>query len=210
MRRAVLWLTSGALAIVLAAGCGSGAGDSGVSVLIDSPAADVRRIVATTRDGLRAELTHDGQGTWTPKPGLAPETAVLMFEAQDQLFPLRAYRRIRVDASNPEFGLADPDITLSATDISGRTHTLLLGHATFNDGGFYARRPDRADIVYLVPRRVVNDLRSLVQGRPVSAPHPVEEKFEQIADRAQNAGSEPDLWLRQALESGASLPGGLE
>lgn len=210
MRRAVLWLTSGALAIVLAAGCGSGASDSGVSVLIDRTAADVARIVATTRDGQRAELTHDGQGTWTPKPGLAPETAVLMFEAQDQLFPLRAYRRIRADASNPEFGLADPDITLSATDISGRTHTLLLGRATFNDGGFYARRPDRADVVYLVPRRVVNDLRSLVQGKPVTAPHLVEEKFEQIANRAQNAGAEPDLWLRQALESGASLPGGLE
>lgn len=210
MRRAVRWLASGAMTTVLVAGCGSGGGDSGVSVLIDRPAAEIRRIAATARDGRRAELTHDGQGTWTPQPGQAPETAVLMFEDQDQLFPLRAYRRLHADVANPEFGLADPEITISATDTGGRTQTLLFGTATFNDAGFYARRPDRGDVVYLVPRRIVNDLRSLVQGRPVTVAHPVEDKFAQIAARSQTAGSEPDQWLRQALESGASLPGGLE
>ena len=210
MGRGVVWLVSGALSAGLVAGCGSGGGDSGVSVLIDRPAPEVRRITATSRDGRWVELTHDGQGTWTPQPGLAPETAVLMFEAQDQLFPLRAYRRIRADAANPEFGLTDPEITVSATDTGGRTETLLLGTVTFNDGGFYARRPDRGDVVYLVPRRVVSDLRSLIQGRPVAVSHSVEDKFDQIAARSQNAGSEPDQWLRQALDSGASLPGGLE
>lgn len=210
MGRGLVWLVSGALSAGLVAGCGSGGGDSGVSVLIDRPAPEIRHVTVTSRDGRRAELAHDGQGTWTPQPGLAPETAVLMFEAQDQLFPLRAYRRLQADAANPEFGLTNPEITMSATDTAGRTETLLLGNVTFNDGGFYARRPDRRDVVYLVPRRVVNDLRSLIQGRPLAVAHPVENKFDQIAARAQFAGSEPDLWLRQALESGASLPGGLE
>jgi hypothetical protein len=56
----------------------------------------------------------------------------------------------------------------------------------------------------------MNDLRSLVQGQAVSAPHQVEEKLDQIAVRAQHAQEEPDSWLRQAIEAGAAVPGGLK
>jgi hypothetical protein len=205
----ILLLASGPLAAVTLAGCGSSHRHAAVPVLVDRTADQISRIVAVARDGRRAELTHDGQGTWTAQPRMAPETAVLMFEAQGQLFPLRAYRRVRADASDPQFGLTDPEITLSVTDGGGRAQELLLGGPTFNGAGFYARRPGES-MLYLVPRGVMNDLRSLVQGQAVSSPHQVEEKLDQIAARAQRAQEEPDSWLRQATEAGAVVPEGLK
>jgi len=192
------------------AGCGSGHPHDAVPVLVDRTADQISRIVAVAHDGGRAELTHDGQGNWTPQPGMAPGTAVLMFEAQDQLFPLRAYRRVRADASDPQFGLTDPEITLSVTDGSGRAQELMLGAPTFNGAGFYARRPNEPQGLYLVPRGIMNDLRSLVRGQAVSGPHDVEDKLDQIAARGQRAYEEPDSWLRQATEAGAVVPEGLQ
>jgi len=203
-------LAFGPLATMTLAGCGSGHPHAAVPVLVDRSADQVSRIVAVARDGRRAELTHDGQGNWTAQPGMPPETAVLMFEAQDQLFPLRAYRRVRADASDPQFGLTDPEITLSVTYGTGRAQELMLGNPTFNGAGFYARRPGEPQGLYLVPRGVMNDLRSLVQGHAVSGPHEVEDKLDQIAARGQRAYEEPDSWLRQATEAGAVVPGGLQ
>ena len=204
-------LAFGPLATMTMAGCGSGHPQAAVPVLVDRTADQIIRIVAVARDGRRAELTHDGQGNWTAQAGgMSSERAVLMFEAQDRMFPLRAYRRVRADASDPQFGLTDPEITLSVTDGTGRAQELALGGPTFNGAGFYARRPGEPHGLYLVPRGVMNDLRSLIQGQAVSGPHEVEDKLDQIAARGQRAYEEPDSWLRQATEAGAVVPEGLK
>lgn len=208
-RRALLasWILVGAVL----AGCGEETKDSGVSTVLDREPDQITEIVAVARDGRRAQLTREREGTWAPRGATAAETASIMYAAQDRMFPLLAYRELHVDPANPEFGLDDPELVLSARDRAGRSYRVALGAGTFNDEGYYARTSTgRRDAVYLVPRSIALDLRSLVSGRVAEYNHPVDEKMDAIAERAEQAPKKPDEWLSQALDHGAVLPGGLE
>lgn len=190
-----------------AASCGGGSSKAALPVLIARSPDDVAQITVEAPQRPPAVLTQTQGGFWSPGEGMTPETATMLFDGQNDLFPLRAYRRLDADPANPEFGLGEPAVTLSARQKNGRTTRVLFGTATFNQEGFYARRADDPHAVYLVPRKPVNLLRSLALGRTVEFDYPVDKKFEDLGKRAAKApGEEPDAWTTQAVEHGATLP----
>jgi hypothetical protein len=90
---------------------------------------------------------------------------------------------------------------LTIRSRSGQTHKVAFGAQTFNTGGFYARRLGR-DGVYLVPRRPIDDLRSLIAGERIDSENIVDQKLREL-DARTDADTEADndsSWLKQALE----------
>lgn len=157
-------------------------------------AAEVRSITVEAGDR-RVELTRSDRGTWT---GAAPEAEALMSDIQERLFPLQGYRSLAVEAGSPEFGLASPEITLRVRDGGGGSHTVLLGAPTFTNGGVYARRSDETGRVYLVPRRMMDDLRSLLAGKRVDSPNDLPQKLKEKTPKPDPTS----WWLRQTLKAG--------
>ena len=156
--------------------------------------ADVARI-AVESGAQRVELARSGDGTWTGVTGASPEVEGLMSDIQERLFPLQGYRSLAADTSSAEYGLTSPEITFRVEDIRGQDHRVLLGAATFTSGGVYARRSAEAGRLYLVPRRMMDDLRSLLTGRRVDTVNDLPAKIREKAPKR-----DPNSWwLRQAL-----------
>lgn len=163
----------------------------------------VRRITLDS-NGRHVELAH-GDGSWSAGAGASVVTVALMSDVEGSLFPLRAYRSLTADTSSPEFGLADPEITLRVEETDGKHHDVLLGRPTFTDGGVYAERRGDPGRVYLVPRRMMDDLRSLAAGRRIDTPS------DDLAKKVGENTPKDDgtsWWLRQALDAGETPPGG--
>lgn len=163
---------------------------------------DVRRIVVESGDR-HVELTRTGAGAWSGAGGPSPALDGLMSDIEERLFPLRAYRTLTADASTPEYGLVDPEITFRVEDTRGRAHEIALGAPTFTNGGVYARRSTDGERLYLVPRRMMDDLRSLLTGRRVDAPNDLPDKMREATPKHDPTS----WWLRQALDAGTG-PGG--
>ena len=117
--------------------------------------------------------------------------------------PLQAYRSLPADTASPEYGLVDPEITLRVTDTDGEDHEVALGRPTFTDGGVYAERRGDPGRVYLVPRRMMDDLRSLVAGRRIDTPDDLAKKVQENTPKDDNTS----WWLKQALDTGGPPPG---
>jgi hypothetical protein len=162
------------------------------------PAPEVRSITVES-GGRQVSLARTAEGTWTGVAGASPETVSLMSDVEGRLFPLQGYRSLAADAALPEFGLASPEITFRVTDTAGREHTVLLGAATFTNGGVYARRSAEGGRVYLVPRRMMDDLRSLLTGKRIDTPNDLPEKLKENTPKHDPTS----WWLRQAEAGGA-------
>lgn len=160
------------------------------------PVSAVRSI--TVESGSRqVSLARAADGTWRGVAGASPETEGLMADIHGRLFPLQGYRSLLADTGSPEFGLASPEITFRVSDSGGEEHRVLLGAATFTNGGVYARRGSEAGRLYLVPRRMMDDLRSLLAGRRVDTPNDLPDKLRENAPKQDPTS----WWLRQALDS---------
>lgn len=170
------------------------------TVLAVRPAA-VQRVTVVS-NGRRVELAH-ADGSWSAGAGASVVTVGLMSDAEERLFPLRAYRSLPADTSSAEYGLADPEISLRVTDTDGRDHDVALGRPTFTNGGVYAERSGEPGRVYLVPRRMMDDLRSLVAGRRIDTPDDFARKVRENTDKDDTR----NWWLRQALDAGGPTPG---
>lgn len=175
-----------------------------VPTLIDLEPAAVRQIVVEDDQGRRAELVNEGDSQWEPQKGTPSVDRTLMFDVEDRLFPLRAYRRLdRLDVDDPAYGLDRPEIIFTVESAGGRSHVVELGAQTFNTGGFYARVVG-SDVVYLVPRRPMDDLRSLAAGERIDTPTRVDEKLREVEqdqlDKLERSETSP--WLEQVLETG--------
>jgi hypothetical protein len=164
--------------------------------------ADVQRITVASDTG-RAELTRATDGSWTAAPGTSRVAAALMPEVEERLFPLQAYRSLAGDSASPEFGLVEPEITFTVADRRGRRHRVLLGAATYTNGGVYARKATEAGRLYLVPRRMMDDLRSLVAGQRIDAPNDLPEQLQEKTPRHDGTS----WWLRQAVDAGGETGG---
>jgi hypothetical protein len=162
----------------------------------------VRRVTLESKDR-RVELAH-ADGSWSAGAGASVVTVALMSDVEGRLLPLQAYRSLPADTASPEFGLVDPEITLRVTDTDGQDHVVALGRPTFTDGGVYAERRGDPGRVYLVPRRMMDDLRSLVAGRRIDTPS------DDLAKKVGENTPKDDgtsWWLRQALDAGGTPPG---
>jgi hypothetical protein len=94
-------------------------------------------------------------------------------------------------------------MTLRVDEADGQHHEVVLGRPTFTDGGVYAERSGDPGRVYLVPRRMMDDLRSLVAGRRIDTPDDLAEKVREKTPKDDGVS----WWLRQALEAGGAPPG---
>ena len=170
------------------------------TVLPVSPS-EVRRIAVESGGG-HVELTRSGAGSWSGAAGASPELEGLMSGIEERLFPLRAYRTLAADTSSPEYGLGNPEITFRVEDTRGQAHEIVLGAATFTSGGVYARRSTDGGRLYLVPRRMMDDLRSLATGRRVDAPNDLPDKLREATPKQDPTS----WWLRQVLDAAAPRP----
>jgi cold shock CspA family protein len=116
---------------------------------------------------------------------------------------------MRADGRDPAFGLVAPAATLTVDTGQGPARTVVIGAATFNGGGFYARLGDSGD-VFLLARAVLADVRSLAEGRPVTLPQVEDARIKQVLDddnhRQMAGGAVDSPWVRQAVDAGATLP----
>jgi hypothetical protein len=127
-----------------------------------------------------------------------------MSDVEGRILPLQAYRSLPADTASPEFGLVDPEITFRVTETDGQDHEVALGRSTFTDGGVYAERRGDPGRIYLVPRRMMDDLRSLVAGRRIDTPS------DDLAKKVGESTPKDDgtsWWLRQALDAGGTPTG---
>ena len=164
---------------------------------------DVRHVVVESGE-TKAAFARKPDGAWSGEAGASPQATTLLSDAEERLFPLRAYRTLDVDADQPEFGLASPQITLTMDDTGGTTHRILLGAASFTGGGVYARRADDPGRLFLVPRRTIDDLRSVLAGKAISATNDVPQKLRELKEKQAAADADQaSWWLRQVLDSDA-------
>ena len=195
-------------AVLLAPACGGGKVRSTAPTLLDVPPAAVRHL-AVTAGSQRAEFIQTTDRVWRAGHGASDEGAALLLAAEDRLFPLRGYRRMRADGRDPAFGLVAPAATLTVDTGQGPARTtVLIGAATFNHGGVYARLAHTGD-VFLLARSVLADLASLAEGRPVMLPQVEDARINQLLDgddrRVDGPGTDGP-WVRQAVDAGATLP----
>jgi len=177
------------------------------------PANAVSRLVLRAKDGAQTSLGHPSGSVWVPDGEAPDQAASLMLEYEDALFPLRAYKRITADPHNPQYGLTEPDIRMTVEDGKGGSHDLAFGGVSFTGGGNYAHRADDGNVLYLVPKGTVDQLRSLIAGRPVASPRTAREaevqaELDKDTDtyKSRKPGDplpalEENPWLGQALEA---------
>lgn len=168
-----------------------------VPVVIAAVPAGVVTVRVKGRNAL-AEIDRTSSG-WQARPGTTEASATLLGEREGDLFPLRAYRMLDTDPARPDYGLADPELTVDVDEGGGRTETVEVGAANFNGEGFYARRRGDAHC-YLLTRRAVDGLRSALRGEPVATARPNLER-ERLATSEQLSDSEltTNPWLAQIL-----------
>jgi hypothetical protein len=212
MRRAAarLAVTFVAVTAVLA-GCSSGKDQNEVAAparpakptvfpVVDVPPAQVHR-VAVEGEGRAVGLVRSTSATWLAEPP-TPETAVsLMAESEEEILPLQAFRRLDADPRRAEFGLAEPGLVVRIQDSGGDEQVVAIGAVTFSGAGSYARRESDPAHVYLLVRRTVDDLRSLLRGVRVNTPRSeLENKVLSESPDDSDPEEVTNPWLAQVLE----------
>lgn len=170
--------------------------DAPPATVLPVQSSEVRRIAVESRHR-HVELARAGNGSWAGGAGASAETEGLMSDIETRLFPLQAYRTLLADTTAADYGLVDPEITFRVEDTRGQGHEVLLGAPTFTDGGVYARRSGDTGRLYLVPRRMMDDLRSLVAGRRIDSSDDLAKKLRETAPKHVPT----TWWLRQALDA---------
>ncbi|MDQ3946647.1 MAG: DUF4340 domain-containing protein [Actinomycetota bacterium] len=207
------------IAVVVAVGgtgCSSGGGDRsedraapaqdaptgpatpGVFSVVDLDPAQVHRLSVESK-GAQVALVRTTAGTWLAEPGTPEVVSGLLAERETEVLPLQAYRRLDTDPDRPDFGLVDPEFVVRVQDAAGVEQAVSVGVVTFSGAGYYARRLGDPH-VYLLVRRSVDDLRSLVRGERVNSPRTALEN--EILSESPDADPEEvtNPWLAQVLE----------
>jgi len=200
-----------ALAVVTALAVGAVVRQSGTErrplpAVVDLSPAAVRRIVVEA-GGRQADLTRHPRG-WSAEPGTPPQSAPLLFSAEDEMFPMLAYRSLRADPADPQYGLIEPAAVVRLEDHTGNQVGIRVGAASFSGAGFYASRDSEPDRVYLVPRSTVDLLRTLTIGERTTSADPLTDRADRYDAERQQAGRDKELstYLRQVVDTGAQPP----
>jgi hypothetical protein len=211
MRRPVAVIAAAFLAV---AGCSGGGSHTAevaapaapapprVFPVVDLTPAQVHR-VGVESHGQQAAVVRSTADTWLAEPG-TPDTAVsLMAEREEEILPLRAFRRLDADPHRLDFGLVDPELVVRIQDPAGTEQIVSIGVTTFSGAGSYARREDDPAHVYLLVRRTVDNLHSLLRGERVNSPR-TEQEVKITEDVAADQDVDPEEvsnpWLTQVLE----------
>ena len=183
-----------------------GPGHPALPTVVDLSPGAVRRL-AVEAAGRHAELVRTGHG-WTAGPDTIPGSAPLLVGAEDRLFPMRAYRVVRADAADPQYGLADPSAVVRLEARSGRRVAVRLGAATFTGAGFYATQDGDPGRLYLVPRNTLELLTALTTGERVETADPLQKRTGRYGAEQDDAGrsKEMPIYLRQVLDAGGQAP----
>lgn len=202
------------LALVVVAAVATGAvltrldGDEAAAALprlVDLAPAEVQRLVVET-GAHRAEFTRHARG-WSAGNGTAPPSASLLLTAEDDLFPLLAYRAVDADPEDGQYGLRDPAAVMRVEDRRGRWHAVRMGGPSFSGAGFFAGPDGERRRIYLVPRNTLDLLRTLATGERVASPDPLQARAERHRAEAELSGrSQESPYLRQVLEAGGRPP----
>lgn len=184
----------------------SGPEHPALPAVVDLSAGVVRRLVVES-GGRKAELVRADRG-WAAGPGTTPQSAPLLLGVEDQLFPMRAYRVVRADPDDPQYGLAEPSAVVRLEDRAGHRLGLRFGAASFTGAGFYARQDGDPGRVYLVPRNTLDLLRSLTTGERASTADPLRDRAGQYEAHQVEAGRDKEIpvYLRQVLDAGGQTP----
>lgn len=162
---------------------------------------DVYRVIASA-GGKTVEIQRTGGGLWEAGTGAAPAAGSLMSAADQHLIPMPAYRQLDVDpASDPGFGFAGSDVTLTVETQTAQRTTIHFGGPNPTGGGYYVRR-DGDPHVYVVVDQVYDEVRSLVAGTEITRPDdPRVAKV--LADDAKTEDPEEvtNPWLGQVLDA---------
>lgn len=178
-----------------------------VPVLLPWRAAQVHHLFV--RSGNRdVSLTRTAEGTWRSDPGSPPQAATRLFSAEDRLLPLRGYRTVNADPSDPQYGLREPTLTVRVETASGAARSLALGAPTFTGGGFYAHVSGEGSRLHLVPRQTMSELRSLIDSEMLPGLDPSQEAMDKRDHDPPGpaAGNDISPWLQQVLRTGARPP----
>jgi hypothetical protein len=166
--------------------------------VVDRAPAPVHRLSVESKDS-QVALVRSTAATWLAEPGTPAVVSGLLAERETEVLPLQAYRRIDAQADAADFGLAEPELVVRVQDAAGVEQAVSVGGVTFSGAGYYARRHGD-DHVYVLVRRSVDDLRSLVRGERVNSPRTQLET--EILSESPDADPEEvtNPWLAQVLE----------
>jgi hypothetical protein len=211
MRRLAARLAVTAMAAAVLAGCSSGAKDKAevaapapapptVFPVVDLPPAQVHRL-AVEGQGSTAALVRTASATWLAEPPTPDASVALMAESEDEILPLQAFRRVSADPHSAEFGLAEPVLVVRIQNAAGDEQVVAIGTTSFSGAGSYARREGDPDHVYLLVRRTVDDLRSVLHGERINTPRS-EQETKVLNESTQDTDPEEvtNPWLAQVLE----------
>jgi hypothetical protein len=206
------WLAAASVVTILAvAGVGAAVRRSDparttLPAVVDLAASAVGRLVVEV-GGRQAELTRHARG-WSASPGTPPQSAPLLLSTEDELFPMLAYRVVRADPADPQYGLTDPAAVVRLEERGGAPVSLRVGAPSFSGAGFYANHDRDPGRVYLVPRNTVDLLRSLATGERKSSADSVEDRAGRVEAGQDEAGRSKgtSTYLRQAIDAGAEVP----
>jgi hypothetical protein len=170
--------------------------------VVDVPPAQAHRL-GVEGQGRAVALVRSSSATWLPEPGTSELAVSLLAQNEDEILPLQAYRRIDADPQRAEFGLAEPEFLVRIQDATAGEQVVAVGGPTFSGAGYYARRDGDGAHVYLLVRRTVDHLRSLLRGERVDSPRSRQET--DIINDVQTADPEEisNPWLAQVLQEAA-------
>ena len=212
MRRLATRLAVTVIAAAAVAGCSSGAkGKAEVAAptaparptvfpVVDLPPAQVHRL-AVEGQGSAVALVRTSSATWLAEPPTPDASVSLMSESEDEILPLQAFRRVSADPHSAEFGLAAPALVVRIQNAAGEEQVVSVGTTSFSGAGSYARREGDPDHVYLLVRRTVDDLRSVLHGERINTPRS-EQENKVLNESTQDTDPEEvtNPWLAQVLE----------
>jgi hypothetical protein len=166
--------------------------------VVDLAPAQVHRLSVESQ-GRQVALVRTTAATWLAEPGTPEVVSGLLSERETEVLPLQAYRRIVAEADDADFGLVDPELVVRVQDAAGVEQAVSVGAVTFSGAGYYARRQGDGH-VYVLVRRSVDDLRSLVRGERVNSPRTQLET--EILSESPDSDPEEvtNPWLAQVLE----------
>lgn len=161
---------------------------------------DAYRVVA--RDGEQvAEVLRSATGSWQPGEGATDVGAAMMAEAEDVLLPTLAYRRLPVDATDPQFGLVEAEVVLAVETRTAEEFRLRIGGPTPNGGGYYAGLDGDARVYVVIPQ-VLDYVRSIAIGDRVV--RPMSEDYAAALAAVDETGESEEVtnpWLAQVLQA---------